>query len=261
MDTQPLNKLLDLSNKVTIVTGGAVGIGKAIAIRLHEAGSYVVIADTNEEEGVSLTTQLNSVRADSTLFYRTDVGSAEQVSALMEKSIDVFGHIDILVNNAGVFPVVPVRQMDEQQFMHVINTNLKSVFLLSKQVANHMIDKNIKGSIVNITSVDALHPSMAGLAAYDASKHGVWGFTKNFALELAPFGIRVNAVAPGGVLTPGVQKMSTGESEEANITQAIPLGRMADPDEIARVTLFLASDMASYMTGSQVVVDGGRLLT
>jgi 2-deoxy-D-gluconate 3-dehydrogenase len=121
-----------------------------------------------------------------------------------------------------------------------------------------MIDQGGGGRIINVTSIDALHPSMVGLAAYDASKHGAWGFTKNAALELAPHGIRVNAIAPGGIKTPGVGDVD--EAKMAAFTQMIPMGRMGEADEIALAALFLASDMSSYMTGSQIVVDGGRLL-
>jgi len=123
------------------------------------------------------------------------------------------------------------------------------------------------GNIINIASIDALHPSMPGLASYDASKHGVWGFTKNFALEVAKQGIRVNAIAPGGISTEGVQKMNEGGAgagqEEATkqFAQKIPLGRFGEPDEIALAVLFLASEASSYMTGSMIVVDGGFLLT
>ena len=133
-----------------------------------------------------------------------------------------------------------------------------------------MIKQGKGGKIINITSIDAIHPSMVGLAHYDASKHGVWGFTKNVALELAPHGITVNAIAPGGVATPGVAKMQSGAAQPADATAAkaasdafmatIPMHRMGEPDDIGKVALFLASDMSSYMTGSQVIVDGGALI-
>jgi len=136
--------------------------------------------------------------------------------------------------------------------------------------AGHQVRRDVPAAflrlqLLNVTSIDALHPSMLGLAAYDATKHGVWGFTKNVALELAPYGIQVNAVAPGGIITPGTQ-VSTGAEGDldpammAAFLATLPMRRMGDPDEIGKVVLFLASDMASYMTGSQVVVDGGALL-
>jgi 2-deoxy-D-gluconate 3-dehydrogenase len=122
-----------------------------------------------------------------------------------------------------------------------------------------MIQQATGGSIITVTSVDAIHPSMAGLAAYDASKHGVWGFLKNVALELAPHNIRVNAIAPGGIATPGVAALGGGAPDEATLS-GIPMHRMGETDEIGKVALFLASDLSSYMTGSHVVVDGGLLL-
>jgi 2-deoxy-D-gluconate 3-dehydrogenase len=139
-----------------------------------------------------------------------------------------------------------------------MHTNLRIVFWTTKYSAEIMKTQK-SGKIINITSIDALHPSMIGLAHYDASKHGVWGFTQNSALELADYGITVNAVAPGGILTPGVADMSKGAS--AAFTAKIPMHRMGQPDEIGTVVLFLASEMATYMTGSHIVVDGGALLS
>lgn len=168
------------------------------------------------------------------------------------------------MNNAGIFPTVPVLHMTVDDFRRVVDVNLTGLFLCSRQVAAQMVAQGRGGSIVNVTSIDALHPSSVGLAHYDASKHGAWGFTKNLALELAPHGIRVNAVAPGAVTTPGVAHMQPAAGVDPELAQRflarIPMGRMADPDEIGSVALFLAGDGASYMTGSQVVV-GGVLLT
>ena len=123
-----------------------------------------------------------------------------------------------------------------------------------------MVEQGGGGRIMNVTSIDALHPSMVGLAPYDASKHGLWGFTKNVALELAPHGIAVNAVAPGGVDTPGAGTGDLDPGVREAFKRLIPMGRMGEPDDIARAVLFLASDLASYVTGAQLVVDGGRLL-
>jgi 2-deoxy-D-gluconate 3-dehydrogenase len=136
------------------------------------------------------------------------------------------------------------------------------VFLTTKYAAEVMKSQG-GGKIINVTSIDAVHPSMVGLAHYDASKHGEWGFTKNAALELAPYNITVNAIAPGGVATPGVAAMQQGGSEEMlkAVLATIPMKRMGEPDEIGKVALFLASSMASYMTGEQIVVDGGKLLS
>ncbi len=146
--------------------------------------------------------------------------------------------------------------------------NMRSVFLCT-QNATQMMKSNGAGNIINIASIDAFHPSMVGLGAYDASKHGVWGFTKNVALEFGTLGIRVNAIAPGGIATEGVEKMSGGTSQSAEemkktmeaFLAKIPLGRMGQPDDIATAALFLASDASSYMTGSIMTIDGGVLLS
>ena len=145
--------------------------------------------------------------------------------------------------------------------------NLEGVFLCTKYVSEQMKKQKKGGKIINVTSIDALHPSMVGLAHYDASKHGVWGFTKNVALELAPHKIWVNAIAPGGIATPGVAEMQkkTKIMDTVKMFKAflerVPMHRAGEPDDIGKVALFLASDMSSYMTGSQIVVDGGALLS
>ncbi len=266
---KPLSQLISLENKVAIVTGGAVGIGQGIAERLHEAGAKVVIADMNQQNADSEASKLNNLRADSALSVATDVSSKTDIDNLLSKTLEKFGKIDILVNNAGIFPSQPLSVMEEADFMKVIDVNLRGVFLTTKAVSKQMIAQGNGGRIINVTSIDALHPSMVGLAHYDSSKHGVWGFTKNVAIELAENKIWVNAIAPGGISTPGVatmqdpSKLPPGIDMKA-ITDAflakIPMHRMGEPDEIGKVALFLASDLSSYMTGSQIVVDGGALL-
>jgi 2-deoxy-D-gluconate 3-dehydrogenase len=191
-----------------------------------------------------------------------DVSDEAAVKSMVRACADELGGLDVVVNNAGIFPPCPVLGMETAMFDRVIAVNLRGVFLCTREAAAAMVDQGRGGTIVNVTSIDALHPSMVGLAHYDASKHGVWGFTKNVALELAPHGIRVNAVAPGGVLTPGVEEMGGGSSDAvAAFSARIPEGRMGDPDDIARAVLFLASDLSTYVTGAQLVVDGGVLLT
>lgn len=264
-----ISQLISLENKVAIVTGGAVGIGQGIAERLHEAGAKVVIADMNQQNADLEASKLNELRADSALSVATDVSSKTDVDNLLSKTVEKFGKVDILVNNAGIFPSQPLDVMEEADFMKVIDVNLRGVFLTTKAVSKQMIAQGQGGRIINVTSIDALHPSMVGLAHYDSSKHGVWGFTKNVAIELAENKIWVNAIAPGGISTPGAaamqdpSKLPAGVNMKA-ITDAflakIPMHRMGEADEIGKVALFLASDLSSYMTGSQIVVDGGALL-
>jgi 2-dehydro-3-deoxy-D-gluconate 5-dehydrogenase len=261
-----LDELLDLSERSAIVTGGAMGIGLGITRRLAEAGASVLIADLDGDaarheakllgdEGL----EVESVPAD----VADEHGARDVIGA----AVRLFGGVDILVNNAGIYPNLPLGQLEPAAFDRVMRVNLGGVFLYTKYVAEQMKAQGRGGRIINVTSIDAVHPSMVGLATYDATKHGVWGFTKSTALELAPYGIQVNAVAPGGIDTPGVQKMNAGGQEVdmqaliAAFLAKIPMGRMGEPDDIGKVVLFLASDLASYMTGSQVVVDGGALLS
>jgi Dehydrogenases with different specificities (related to short-chain alcohol dehydrogenases) len=260
---------LDLTGKTAIVTGGGLGIGYGISNRLAQAGASIVIAERNEEAGKSAEENLASAGLKA-IFVDTDVSVEQSVKNLMEKTISKYGAIDILVNNAGIYPTIPLKDMSIQDFEKVLAVNLKGAFLCTKYASDDMIKRKQGGKIINITSIDALHPSSVGLAHYDASKHGLWGFTKNIALELAQYGISVNAIAPGGILTPGVQRLQKSMPLPDGVDpklilesflNKIPMRRLGNPDEIGKVALFLASDMSSYMTGSQIVVDGGALLS
>lgn len=261
------DKLLDLSGKTAIVTGGAMGIGRGIVERLAGAGANVVIADFDmasaERTAADLKSQSSNIK-----IVETDVSDEESVKNMISATVAEFGAVDILVNNAGIYPQIPLSKMTKDDFDKVIAVNLRGVFLTTEAVSKQMIVQGKGGKIINITSIDAVHPSMIGLAHYDASKHGVWGFTKNAALELAQHKIWVNAIAPGGINTPGVAKMSGPadpnidmEKIMATFMQKIPMHRFGEPDEIGKVALFLASDMSSYITGTQIVVDGGVLLS
>lgn len=254
----PINKLFDLTGQVAIVTGGAKGIGLGIVRRLSEAGAALVIADLDEDEGRHEVDELNN-QGQKAAFIKTDVSQREDIKKMVDLAVSSFGQLNILVNNAGIYPFEPLLEMSEEEWEKVLHVNLKSVYLTTKVGAQQMIKQGQGGRIINITSIDALHPSSVGLGHYDASKHGVWGFTKETALELAPHKIWVNAIAPGGILTPGVKKSASEEILQAFIKK-IPMQRLGDPDEIGKAALFLASDTASYMTGTQVVVDGGVLL-
>lgn len=269
MENTAVNKLLDLSGKTAIITGGALGIGNGITTRLAEAGANVVIANRTKDEADKAVAELTG-KGLKALTVRTDVSVEEDVKNMVAETVKNFGSVDILVNNAGIYPSIAVSQMTLEDFDKVIAINLKGVFLTVKYVSQQMIAQGRGGKIINVTSIDALHPSSIGLAHYDASKHGVWGFTKNVALELAPHKIWINAIAPGGILTPGVQKAQAAvpTSSEVDMKKVlemflakIPMHRFGEPDDIGKVALFLASDMSSYMTGSQIVVDGGVLLT
>lgn len=268
-DLVPLKNLTDLSGKVAVVTGGAKGIGFGIVSRLAEAGASVVIADLIKEDADQAASEITA-KGWKAKGLVVDVSSEEDVKKMVEEVVSACGSVDILVNNAGIYPNIPLSSMTLPDFEKVLAVNLKGVFLCTKYVSEQMIKQGHGGKIINITSVDAIHPSSVGLAHYDASKHGVWGFTKNVALELAPHKIWVNAIAPGGIATPGVQEMQKAVPAPAGVDMSkmlegflakIPMHRMGEPDDIGKVALFLASDMSSYMTGSQIVVDGGVLLS
>ncbi|MEN9327260.1 MAG: hypothetical protein RI947_68 [Candidatus Parcubacteria bacterium] len=263
------NTLLNLAGKTAIVTGGAVGIGYGISYRLAEAGANVVIANRTESEGTKTANEFTE-KGWKAKAIKTDVSVEEDVKNMITQTLQAYGAVDILVNNAGIYPSIPVHQMTLDDFEKVISINLKGVFLTTKYASEQMIAQGNGGKIINVTSIDALHPSSVGLAHYDASKHGVWGFTKNVALELAAHKIWVNAIAPGGILTEGVKKLQSAHPATAGVDMnkvleaflsKIPMHRMGEPDEIGKVALFLASDMSSYMTGTQIVVDGGVLLS
>lgn len=269
METIPNSKLLDLTGKVAIVTGGAMGIGLGIVRRLAEAGATVVIADMDQEKAQKAVSDLTA-KGWKVKAIKCDVSSEDEVKKMVQETVSSFGSLDILVNNAGIYPNIPVSKMTFEDFDKILAINLEGVFLTTKYASEKMIAQGKGGKIINITSIDALHPSMVGLSAYDASKHGLWGFTKNSALELAPHKIWVNAIAPGGIATPGVAKLQAAAPTAAGVDPQktieafmakIPMKRMGEPDEIGKVALFLASEMSSYMTGSQIVVDGGALLS
>jgi len=202
MPDKTIRQLDDFTGKTVIVTGAARGIGFGVARRFHQTGANVVIADINDELGRAKTRQLG----ERTLFVQVDVGDETQVISLISQTLARFGSIDILVNNAGIFPTSFTLEMDLAFWERVHATNLRGTFLCCREAARVMKGKG-GGVIINITSLDALRPTQEGVAAYDSSKHGQWGFTMLFAREVAQYGIRVNAIAPGGISTEGVQEM------------------------------------------------------
>lgn len=249
--TTSINDLLSLAGRVVVVTGGGRGIGRGASERLAQAGATVVVAERNMPEAHEVAEAIRE--AGGIAHARAlDVTDQASVRVFMGEVRDEFGGLDVLVNDAGVFEPALLLETDAAAFDHVIEVNLRGMFRCTHAAAAIMVAQGRGGAIVNVTSVDAVHPARAGLGAYDASKHGAWGFTKNIALELAPHGIRVNAVAPAAIRTPG-HPTAWGAD--------IPEGHMGTPDDVGRVVLFLASDMSSYMTGAQIVVDGGLLLT
>jgi 2-deoxy-D-gluconate 3-dehydrogenase len=197
-----------------------------------------------------------------------DVGEESVAEEAIQSCVREFGSVQVLVNNAGIYPQIPVLQMRSEEFDRVIRVNLRSVFLFARAAGKQMIKQATGGRIINIASIDAFHPSMVGLGAYDASKGGVRMLTESLALELAPHRVLVTGIAPGGIATEGTErpidaKMSPADARkqmEEFIQHKVPLGRIGVPDEIATVAQFLASAASAYMTGTTVIVDGGALL-
>ena len=265
----PLSNLINLSGKTAIVTGAAAGIGLAISCRLAEAGVFVVIADINADAARKAAEEIKSYGYKAH-FAECDVSSEEKVRDTVSMVAREAGGIDILVNNAGIYPRVLLSEMTGSAFDRVVSVNLKGTFLCSQQVSQRMIEQGRGGCIINIASIEAVHPSSTGMSAYDASKGGALMLTKSLARELGRHGIRVNAIAPGGIMTQGAAKAMGTSSEERNkaglkelkvFMARMVLGRMGEADDIARVALFLASELSSYMTGEMVVVDGGYLIS
>ncbi len=262
----PHGQLLDLAGKTAIVTGGAMGIGRAIVARLAEAGASVVIADRDCVEAEKVALHLNG-QGWQTLAVECDIAQEAEIKATVQKALARFGKIDILVNNAGIYPMKPALELSADEWDRVQRVNLRSAFLFSREFVKQVQARAGAGVIVNIGSIDSFQPSAIGLAAYDASKGGMWMFTKNFALEAIGHGVRVNMIAPGGIATEGVAQGMLGLNPAQmtemmkGFTARIPMGRVGLPDEIATAALFLASPAASYITGASLVVDGGRLLS
>ncbi len=247
---------MSLQGKVAIVTGGNSGIGKAIALGLAKAGANIVIdyvvdpeaTDALEQEIVSLGDQAIGVDAD--------VSRVDELQKLVDAAVAKFGRLDVMVNNAGVETRTSVLDTTEAQYDRVLSINLKSAFFGTQIAARQMIAQGGGGRIVNITSVHEDWP-MPGNTAYCLAKGGMRMLTRTAGVELAPHGVRVVGVGPGAVATPINQSTMKNPALMAKLNAAIPLGRMAEPEEIAAVVVFLAGDGASYLTATTIFADGG----
>ncbi|WP_223554176.1 3-oxoacyl-ACP reductase FabG [Lysinibacillus sphaericus] len=241
-----------LNNKVAIITGAANGIGYAAAERFIEEGAFVVIADFNEEAGISAAEQLG----DQALFVQVNVADRESVKKLVATVIEREGRIDILINNAGITRDAMLTKMTEDQFQQVLDVNLTGVFHCTQEVIPHMVAGG-GGKIINTSSVSGVYGNV-GQTNYAATKAAIVGMTKTWAKELGRKGINVNAVAPGFTETDMVKKMP--ENVLAQMRSIVPLQRLGTPRDIANAYLFLASDEASYVHGHTLHVDGAIMM-
>ena len=242
-----------LSGKVALITGAARGQGAAEARLFVEEGAKVVLGDVRDELGKEVAESMDG----NAVYLHHDVSQEADWRRFVDTARETFGSVDILVNNAGILRVSAIEDTSLEDYLKVIQINQVSVFLGIKAVIPDM-KRAGSGSIVNISSTGGLK-GMAGLASYSSSKFAIRGLTKCAAAELGPFGIRVNSVHPGGVETPMVTSGEVERPQQPDRYASLPLGRISQPEEIARLVLFLASDESSFSTGSEFTADGGMM--
>jgi NAD(P)-dependent dehydrogenase (short-subunit alcohol dehydrogenase family) len=249
----------DLKEKVVIITGARRGMGKADAVLFARQGAKVVLADISQEECQLVADEIIK-EGGQALALKCDVSNQAEVVDMVKNAVEKFGRVDILVNNAGICQFKPFLEMSQEEWQKTLDINLKGYFLCAQACAKEMA-KQKSGVIVNIASVvmGQMGMGMAGLAHYSASKGGIAALTKTLALELAPFNIRINTIAPGAIDTPMASSVKMDPKVLEQTLAMIPLKRMGQAEDIANAVLFLSSDVSSYITGSILVVDGGWL--
>ncbi len=251
---------MKLDNKIAIVTGARKGIGRAIALALAKEGANVVVSDVSQEDCQKVVTEIKALGRRG-LALKCDVSSRVEVEDMVRRTVAEFGKVDILVNNAGVISFKPFLELTDEDWDNTLNVNLKGQFLCARAVAREMV-KNKWGRIINVASISSGGCGIAFplIAHYTASKGGVMALTEALALELTPQGINVNAICPGAIDT----DMAKGTKESGQIEQVllrIPKGRLGQPEDIANLAVFLASEESDYISGAAIVIDGGWLTT
>ncbi len=268
-----LAELISLTDRTAVVTGGARGIGRAIAARFAEAGAAVVIADVDADGAATAADEIVATGGIA-IALMCDVTDPESINSLIDQCTADGGRIDIWVNNAGIFPSTPFLELSIEEWERVLRVNLHGAFFGARAAARQMVAQGHGGVIVNLASTSALRGGPPGMSHYSSAKHGLVGLTKSLAIELGPHRIRVLAVAPTRVLTEGIAELYKNRGTADDLEQvassrvggptgmlpdAIPLGRTAFADDVARVVLFCSSDLAMLMTGSVLPVDAGIL--
>ena len=252
---------MSLKDKVTIVTGAGSGIGRACAKRFAEDGARVVLADINEDAGEAVAEELREAGGE-VRFVGCDVAERLDVRNLMATTREAYGRFDVLINSAAVLDSAPFLELEEEDFERVLRVNLQGTFLISQAVAREMREQvengDPPGCIINLSSVNAVF-AMPDHVAYSISKGGIAQLTKAMALSLAPHGIRVNAIGPGSIMTPMLEEVAGDKGVSKRILSRTPLLRFGEAHEIAAIAVFLASSEASYITGTTIYADGGRL--
>ncbi len=251
-------EMFDLTGRVAIITGGSRGIGESIALALSEFGARVSLCSRKIEGLDSVRGKIES-RGGEAICIPAHMGKVDTLQGVVDKTLDAFGTIDILVNNAATNPILgPLLEADLRAWEKIMDVNLKGIFFLTKAAGEVMLEKG-KGSIINLSTEAAIRPA-PGLGVYSISKAGVDMVTKSFALEWGAKGVRVNGIAPGLVQTRFSQALWANDDIRQAVETKIPLGRMAQPDEIACLAVYLASDASSFLTGQTILVDGGSML-
>ncbi len=260
---RPISDLWRLDGRRAVVTGGAMGIGRAIADRLAEAGARVVVGDLDEVAASRAAVELSARHGVDVVAVEVEVADSSSMARLAARASELLGGIDVWVNNAGIYPSAPVLEIDHDEWDRVIDVNVRGCFVGCQEAAKRMVAAGQGGVIVNIASTGCVKAG-PGVAHYITSKHGVVGITKALAVELAPLGIRVLAIAPSMTHTEGrasfLERYTTPEIRGliAEMETRVPLGRIGVADDVARVALFAASDMSILMTGSVLFVDSGE---
>lgn len=254
-----MNNYIDLTGKVAIITGAASGIGRATALALADCGAAVTINYRQSESSAELLRKQIVSNGGRAIALQADVTAAPDIEALVKRTTEEFGPVDILVNNAGsLIERLRILDLTEQRWDEVMDLNLKSAFLCCKAVVASMMERKT-GAIINLSSIAGRNGGALGSIHYSTAKGGLITFTKGLARELAPFGVRVNAVSPGVIDTPYHEQFSSPEMMK-NYVNAIPLGRVGRAEEVAKVIAFLASDAASYLAGETIEINGGMFM-